>query len=322
MIKKLEILDVSGEFIMDIAKVIASSPYPLSKIDVINSFSKSKVYVNRAINQCSQLELIEINDGLYYGVQKYSGLIKRSVREQLYVPFRDVLQKYPPFLLYADFLSKGYSSEESTKIVKGIFRINASEKIIEKSLKNWGKYAKLIIEEKEMLIIPDAEKGLPSEYVESLLKALQADLKASIFIVETMGSNTYAYLTEKGAGIDELTYALINYEAEPKISANRACQAFEHYLYIIAKEEGIDISLYSGIIQLVNKLKENNVILKNHTHIFNGIGGIRNMSHHDPDKETGKVWDFTPQGAIISSLAVPTAIRSLYIYLTEKKQEF
>ena len=57
-------------------------------------------------------------------------------------------------------------------------------------------------------------------------------------------------------------------------------------------------------------------------HISSGIGAIRNMSHHDPDKETGSPWLFTPQGALITSLFVPTTIKSIYNYISENKQEF
>jgi len=39
-------------------------------------------------------------------------------------------------------------------------------------------------------------------------------------------------------------------------------------------------------------------------------------------RKTGKEWNFTPQGAIISTLIVPTMIRSVYLYWKEKKQEF
>ena len=59
-------------------------------------------------------------------------------------------------------------------------------------------------------------------------------------------------------------------------------------------------------------------MLKNHVHLCHGIGSIRNMTHHDPDKETGKSWTFTPQDAIISAHRSYNDQMSLFILEREK----
>jgi hypothetical protein len=317
------VLDVSGEFIMDVAKAVSSSPQPLNKADLLRSFKKSKTYISNAISQAVQLGLIDIQNGLYVGSMMYRDLIKRCDRSQLYLPFREALQKYPPFLLYVDFISKGYSSKDSATMTRGIFRILSQTDIVEKSFRNWGLYAKLIhVDASGTLSIPEAEKGLPSEYVESLLKALRAELQASIFIIETMSQQAFAYLTEKKIDIKDLADALINYEKDPKVSAYKACKTFEYFLFKLGEDVGANISACNGIIEYADAIRGQNSILKNQLHLCHGIGGLRNMADHDPDKETGKPWIFTPQGAIISSLVVPTMIRSIYLYWKEKKQEF
>lgn len=317
------VLDVSAEFMMDVAKAVASSPHPLSKEDVIRSFKKSKPYISNAISQALQLGLIESQNNLYVGSERYRDLIKRSDRSQLYLPLREALQRYPPFLLYIDFISKGYSSEESANMTRGIFRMQSSEDIVEKSFRKWGLYAGLIIADSSgVLSIPEAERGLPSEYVENLIKALRAELQASIFIIETMSQQAFVYLTEKKIGIEDLADALISYEKDPKASANKACQTFEHFLFKLGEDVGANVSTCNGVIEYADAIRGQNEIMRNQLHLCHGIGGLRNMAHHDPDKETGKPWSFTPQGAIISSLIVPTMIRSLYLYWKEKKQEF
>lgn len=323
MLLSYAIYDVSAEFIMDVAKVISSAPYPLNKNDVKESFDRSNVYINSAINQGFQLGLIKINDNdEFFSSEKYSSLIKQSIRSQHPIQFRSALQKYPPFLLYVDFISKGYSSKESANIVKGILRIKTAVKIIEKSLKNWGKYAELIIEEKNSVMIPEAKDGLPSEYVTNLLKALQAELQASIFLIETMSPQAYAYLSQKNVGIENFTQSLLIYEKNPKHSANLSCQTYEHFLFKLGEDARIDVSKCNGIGQLTSELRSNNTILKNHMHLSNAVGALRNMAHHDPDKETGKLWNFSPQGGIITALLIPTMIRSIYGYFTQKKQDF
>lgn len=317
--------DVSVEFMMDVAKAVASSPHPLTKKDLLNSFRKSDVYVSNAISQCLQLGLICIQDDHYLGSDKYRDLIKRSDRSQLRIPLRQALQSYPPYLLFLDFISKGYSVPDSASMVAGIFRILSPIDRVEKVFKNWGLQTGLIVADiSGSLSIPEAAKGLPTEYVESLIKALRADLQAKIFLIETMSQQAFAYLTEKGIGIEELSDALIKYETDSQNSINKSCQTFEHFLYKLGEDVNVDVKNCNGIIEQADSIRSarNDTILKNQWHICRGIGGLRNMAHHSPDKETGKDWQFTPQGAIIASLLIPTTLRSIFLYWKEKKQEF
>jgi len=325
MSMQFTVSDVSAEFMMDVAKVVASSPHPLTKKDLLNSFKMSDVYVSNAISQCLQLGLICIQNSQYVSSDRYRDLIKRSERSQLQIPLRQALQSYPPFLLYLDFISKGYPSDKSATMTTGIFRIPSPKEKVERAFRNWGLQTSLIIADTSgKLSIPEAEKGLPSEYVESLMKAMRADLQAKIFLIETMSQQAFAYLTEKGINIEDLSDALVNYEKDSQTSANKACQTFEHFLFKLGEDVGVNVKTCNGIIEYADTIRgaRNDVILRNQWHVCHGIGGLRNMAHHSPDKETGNEWNFTPQGAIISSLIVPTMIRSLYLYWMEKKQEF
>lgn len=319
------VLDVSAEFIMDVAKAVASSPHPLTSKDLLNSFNKSPAYVYNAISQCLQIGLICEKDSQYISADKYGDLIKRSDKSQLLVVLRKALQSYPPFLLYLDFISKGYSSEDSTNMATGIFRVQAPKERAERTFRNWGLKTSLITADKSgKLSIPEGEKGLPTAYMESLTKALTADLQAKIFLIETMSPSAYKYLTDNQIEIDDLADALVNYEKDPKNSTSKATQVFEHFLFKFGTDVGANVSNGNGIIQYADiiKAEKNDVLLKNHKHLCYGIGGLRNMAHHDPDKETGKPWNFTPQGAIVSALIVPTMIRNIYLYWKEQKQEF
>jgi hypothetical protein len=325
MSTQFTVSDVSAEFMMDVAKIVASSPHPLTKKDLLNSFKMSDVYVSNAISQCLQLGLICIQNGQYVSSDKYRDLIKRSERSQLHIPLRQALQSYPPFLLYLDFISKEYPSDKSATMTAGIFRIQSPKERVERTFRNWGLQTSLIsIDASGKLSIPEAEKGLPSEYVESLIKAMRADLQAKIFLIETMSQQAFAYLTDKSISIEDLSDALVNYEKDSATSANKACQTFEHFLFKLGEDVGANVKTCNGIIEYADTIKSarNDTILRNQWHICHGIGGLRNMAHHSPDKETGNEWNFTPQGAIISSLIVPTMIRSLYLFWKEKKQEF
>jgi hypothetical protein len=153
---------------------------------------------------------------------------------------------------------------------------------------------------------------------------MRADLQAKIFLIETMSQQAFAYLTDKNISIEDLSDALVNYEKDSPTSANKACQTFDHFLFKLGEDVGANVKTCNGIIEYADTIKSarNDVILRNQWHICHAIGGLRNMAHHSPDKETGNEWNFTPQGAIISSLIVPTMIRSLYLFWKEKKQEF
>lgn len=319
------VFDVSAEFMMDLAKVVASSPHPLTKKDLLNSFDKSSAYIYNAISQCIQIGLIcEKTEG-YISADKYGDLVKRSDRSQLITVLRKALQSYPPYLLYLDFISKGYSSEESANMTIGIFRVQAPKERAEKVFRNWELQTNLIIADKfGKLTIPEGEKGLPTAYMESLTKALTADLQAKIFLIETISPSAYKYLTDNHIEIDELAEALVNYEKDSKGSANKATQVFEHFLFKFGEDIGANVANGNGTIQYTDiiKAEKTTALLKNQKHLCYGIGGLRNMSHHDPDKETSKAWTFTPQGAIVSTLIVPTMIRNIYLYWKEQKQEF
>jgi hypothetical protein len=45
------VFDVSAEFVMDVAKAVASSPHPLNREDLVRSFKKSKTYISIAIDR-------------------------------------------------------------------------------------------------------------------------------------------------------------------------------------------------------------------------------------------------------------------------------
>jgi hypothetical protein len=125
MSMQFTVSDISVEFMMDVAKVVASSPHPLTKKDLLNSFGKSDVYLSNAISQCLQLGLVCIQDDHYLSSDKYRDLIKRSDRAQLQIPLRQALQSYSPYLLFLDFISKGYSVQESCRFCLS-FQMNVS----------------------------------------------------------------------------------------------------------------------------------------------------------------------------------------------------
>ena len=137
MSSQFVISDVSAEFIMNLAKVIATSPHPLGRDDLLRSFDASEGYIKNSISLAMQLGLINFENGGFVS-SELGSIIQRSNKTELYLSLGQALQKYAPFLIYMDFLSKGYSSTDAAYYTRGIFRIQAKENIVEKAFRNWG----------------------------------------------------------------------------------------------------------------------------------------------------------------------------------------
>ena len=174
---KFVVPDITGEAIMDIAKILASSPEPLSKSSLYDSFPTdvSQAYVNRAITATCRLGLAaESSSGLEIA-QKYRDNIKRLSRSELYIALAQALTDYPPFMLYADLINKGYVSTEAAKITRGVLNVATGTQIVERSLRLWGLYSKTLeFNEKERSVqISFKVDRLAPELVKKLEEAVR-----------------------------------------------------------------------------------------------------------------------------------------------------
>lgn len=320
--------DVSAELVMDVGKILANSATPMTETQVAECFAKKYTlsYVRSALGVSAQLGICTASSASTYAVTEgMRADIRRASKEELYVPFQACLKNYNPFLLFGDFVSKGYSPTDAAARTKGILNIKSNIKIVENSLRRWGIFSKLIELDKKtgkLGIKLDIEK-LSVEYVMRLLKAFEAELKAKFFIIDMLGPEVFAYLDQKHISLDEITSALLEYESDTKDAASRATQTFELFLWRLAEDAGVDPKTLkgAGVIEIAEALRAQKGMLSKHIHLCHWLGSIRNMTHHHPDKETGKTWNMSKQGALLSTLFVPVAIRSLYLYSKEQKQE-
>lgn len=316
--------DVSAEAIMTIVKSVTSSAQSLSEKDIsIAMESRYKPnYVKLCLTACLQLKLLTKNDGNFQATLSRRDEIKRSDKKDLIVFFRETLQNYPPFLLYADFLSTGYSSKDSASMLRGILKIGTGLEKSEKTLRSWGIASKLVVKENGELKIPQAEKGLPATYVKELLKALDSEFTAKIFFVNILSPEVYSFLNSLDLDIDELSKALISYEDDPKTAMGKALSFFENFLHKFGNELGVNLAGKMGVNGLVKELFEKGKILKNQESIGNGLGGCRNISAHGVDKDTQKEWVITPQAALSTIILVPVTIRSYFSFGKQNEQIF
>ena len=174
--------DVPASLIMDVCKFISYALSSVTKENVEECFRGKfhETYVDRAIRAAEQLRLIEESNGSLYCAQRWREEIKKSNRDELRLVFRQALQDYPPFLVYADLLSKGYDSIEAANATKGLFSIASSSNITEKSFRLWGLYSETLRQDSQTnaLFLTIETDKLATKYVEDLLSSLTSDFRS------------------------------------------------------------------------------------------------------------------------------------------------
>jgi len=311
---------------MDLAKILANSPTAMTKEAVHSCFPHLKTlgYTENGLSVCCQLGLAEETKLGFVGSDNSRSDVKKATKNQLFTLFQQRIMNYPPFLLYIDFGSKGYSSLDSAARTKGILQMRGSLPIVESSLRRWGVYAQLLNynKSKDEIMVKVTVERLSAEYVHRLLRAMEAELKIKLFLIDMLGPDVFAYLDTKDIKLDNLSDALGTFESDPRSAATKSTLTLENFLFKLGEDVGVSVSKANGVIELVDRLKGADKILLKHQQIGYGLGAIRNMCSHDPEKDTGKSWTITQAGGLLTTLSVPVAIRSMYLYHTEKKQEF
>jgi hypothetical protein len=86
----------------------------------------------------------------------------------------------------------------------------------------------------------------------------------------------------------------------------------------------LDVSKCRGIGALADALSRKTppLLLKNQLNICLGLAGIRNISSHGVDPETGKEWKVNADAALAAILLTPIIMRSIYLYVSKNMQEF
>ena len=99
------VTDVNAPLIMDVCKFASYGMEPLTKEKLAECFKNKfhDVYVTQAIKSAIQLRLLEEKNEFYTCSQRWRDDIKKASRNELKLPFREALQDYPPFLVYATF---------------------------------------------------------------------------------------------------------------------------------------------------------------------------------------------------------------------------
>jgi len=315
------IQEIPIETILHLSKFVHSSINPISKGKIIKGLSgiAGQTYVQRAISMAIQMNLIEItSNNEYRGTKEFKTDFEKIMVSDFSVLANKILQNYPPFSKYLDFLIMGYTHEQSSNFVSGIYDLNNdnSKSFFKKS----GQFAKLIEEEKGLMkVIQTSSSNL--DYITKLKNFLNSEIESKKLIQQLLGNDAFTYFSKKGIDFNKPAKALVEIKQDPKTSFYHVGEFLELCLYAIGKEMGANVQSAHGIGQLVTEIRKLKLISSNQTSIGTGLGSLRNMSNHGPDQETGNPWTFTEEASFGGALLGIRFLRSLYEFYFNKIQE-
>jgi len=311
--------NVPIEIVLDIARVINTSPIPLSKDSLEKSLIDiGKSYKERGIRIALQLNLIKMENEDFIGNDDYKNDFIKIPKEKSEIIARKVLQNFPPFLTYVQYLQIGYDHKKAGNITSGIYEMNSST--ASNFLKKSGLYCGILTEQNGKVVLSSTIKP-DVEYLQNLTTSLKSEFEATNFIISLLSQEVYNYFSKKGLNFKRASEGLVEIKKDPKTSLYKVFEDMESCIFALGKDIGANVSQTNGLGQLINSLRAQNAILTNPLNLGLGLGAIRNMADHGPDKNTGKPWSFTEEAALGTALLSIRFLRSLYLYHYKHKQE-
>lgn len=312
---------VPAEKIIEVVECVYYSKSSGVTKDMIGKYLKTNLeYVRRAAVMASQLNFIKQEDGLFYTLD--SNDIIKSNKDQRYIIFRKHLQKFEPFILFINLLSKGDTIEDAIRKIKVIYSLPTSEKNIRFALLNWGSYSELFEynEKNNIVNLKFPAEELSTEYLEKLIESLKSDIKTRVYLAEKLTEKVFGFL--KPEEIEFFVKALQEHEKDPRNAIDDAGRAMEDYLRRLATDKGYDVSDKNGISEIAQVIGGQNskLIHVKHLHICNCLGAIRVAAAHGKDKSTMEIWKISPDLAIETILLMMSAVRSIHFFVYENKQ--
>lgn len=307
--------------VLHVSRMVNVSHDNLSKSSIIEGLSgtANKQYIERAIKLSVELGMIEaMQDGLFKGTEKFSEDFRKTGIDDFPLLCRKALQGYPPFLNYIQNIRSGYTSEQSAIMVAGIFGIGKAA--AKKFFKNSGIFCNIIKEEENKITVIESEaKNI--DYVNNLKNSLSNDFEAKNFITSIMSPPIVSYFSSKGVDFNRPAEALVEIKKDPKSSLYKIFEFAETCLYQLGDDLGANVQSANGLGELINEIRSQKGILKNPTQLGVGLGSLRNMTNHGPDKETGKTWKITEEASLGASLLILRFLRSVYLQSKQNTQE-
>lgn len=149
---------------------------------------------------------------------------------------------------------------------------------------------------------------------------LESEAKARLYNARRLGRDANNYLDEVDRKL--LADSLLAYESDPRKSVADSGQALEDFLREVAVANNLatDVAKLNGAEQVATLLYSNAVIHTHHMKLVAAVSVPRNATSHKKDKKTMVPWEITPLAAFSTHTTTLTIIRSIYAFITNRKQ--
>jgi hypothetical protein len=302
--------------------------FALSELDdraddttVAQFVDESERKVRESVKILQELEMVIVDGGYTVDIE-YSDLIQQLPPDDRNTVIEKALLRHQPFIDYATYLNRGYSSEQASKMVYAAYENLASgQEYMQTYFERLGKYAGILTEEGDVSIEVREIPTDSTHSIEQLRESLDSELEVRIYLDEILGEELMSFLDEDTK--TDLSNGYLKHTQNPRDSISATGRAFEDFLRNIGDKYGNDDRDYgsaSGIVPVVNHLQGDDLVKRIHKRRVFALAEIRNKGGaHGDDTEILERWDTSPEVALNCAITATLLTRSIYCYASEER---
>lgn len=308
----------------DITEVL----FALSELDddadksaVAQFVDESTRKVRESIRILRELDIIVGQNTLTLDIE-YDDLVQQLPPSERDTIIERALLEYQPFIDYATYLKRGYSSEQATQMV---FAANADLSSDAEYLKRYferlGSYSGILTEDGTVSIDVREIPTDSTQSIQQLREALDSELEIRIYLDEILGEELMNFLDKDTKS--DLSNGYMKHSTSPRDAISAVGRAFEDFLRHIGADFGNEERNYesaSGIIPVVNHLQGDDLVRKAHKRRVFSLAEIRNKGGaHGDDTEALERWDTSSEVALNTAISATLLMRSIYLFASEER---
>ena len=307
----MRIPEAAPERILEIAQFAARSQRNPSADDFRRVLHATTSYTNRVIGSAIMLGLIEVFEKDVYQYIGPSELETSSMDGWSYV-FRLQLQNSIPFLYFTFWISAGDTASGAARKTCVEFDISNKPDSVRRTFCRWGAFGGILEGGIDAPTIAAPEWTIATlGFVERLRASLQEDLSAKLFTMSCLGPDVVPQLAKRSVPFSDVANSLRNFENDAEKAIDCSAQTLESLLASVFRDTSPNEQLPSGIGQLIDKLKGSGQVTTRHVDVVKALGGLRNATGHAVDRDTGKPWTVSVEGALAAIMLAIISLRSV-----------
>jgi hypothetical protein len=312
---------VPPEDITEILFALSELDDDANKETVARFVDESERKVRESVKTLRELAIVVGEDDYTVDIE-YSDLIQQLPPDGRSAIIKKALLSHQPFIDYATYLDRGYSSEQASKMVYAAYEESASgEEYMQTYFERLGRYARILTEEGDVSIEIREIPTDSTHSIERLRESLDSELEIRVYLDEILGEEIMAFLDEDTK--KDLSNGYMKHTQNPRDAISAIGRAFEDFLRHVGDEYGSDDRDYtsaSGIIPVVNHLQGDDLIKRVHKRRAFSLAEIRNKGGaHGDDTEVLERWDTSSEVALECAITATLLMRSVFCYASEDR---